>query len=67
MNLEYQLSLAAVGRLLHQTDLDEFNIKANDLREGRIDHLIVLVPQQPDLDETFNTTETPWVGAIQYA
>ena len=64
---EYQLSLAAIGRLLRQVDLDELSIKTEQFREGRIDCLIVLIPQQPDLDETFHTTVTSWAEAFQYA
>ena len=64
---EYQLSLAAIGRLLRQVDLDELSIKTEDFREGRIDHLIILIPQQPDLDETFHTVVTSWAEAFNYA
>ena len=64
---EYQLSLAAIGRLLRQVDLDELSIKTEDFREGKIDHLIVLIPQQANLDETFNTTVTSWAEAFQHA
>jgi len=64
---EFQLSLAAVGRLLRQVDLDELSIKTEQFREGHIDHLIVLIPQQTDLDESFHTVVTSWAEAFQYA
>ena len=64
---EYQLSLAAIGRLRRQVDLDELSIKTEDFREGRVDHLLILIPQQPDLDETFHTVVTSWAEAFNYA
>ena len=47
---EYSLSLSAIGRLLRQVDLDELSIKTEDFCEGRIDQLLILILQQPDLD-----------------
>ena len=64
---EYQLSLTAIGRLLRQVDLDELSIKTEDFREGRIDQLLILIPQQPDLDESFSTCVTSWDQAFEYA
>ena len=64
---KYQLSLAAIGRLLRQVNLDELSIKTEDFREGRIDQLLILIPQQPDLDEGFSTCVTSWDQAIEYA
>ena len=55
---EYQLSLAAIGRLLRQVDLDELSIKTEQFREGYVDRLIVLIPQQPDHGGSFHTTVT---------
>ena len=63
----YQLSLAAVGRLLRKINLNELSIKTEQFREGKIDHLIVLIPQQANLDETFNTIVTSWAEAFNYA
>ena len=63
---EYQLSLAAIGRLLRQVDLDELSIKTEQFREGYVDRLIVLIPQQPDRGGSFHTTVTSWAEAFQY-
>ena len=60
------MSLAAAGRLF-AVDLDKISIKAEKLHDGLVDHLIILVPQKTDLNETFNTTVTSWVEAFQYA
>ena len=62
---EYQLSLAAIGRLLRQVDLDELSIKSEQFREGYVDRLIVLIPQQPDRGGSFHTTVTSWAEAFQ--
>ena len=64
---EYSFSLSAIGRLLRQVDLDELSIKTEQFREGRIDCLIILIPQQPDLDESFHTVVTSWAEALNYA
>ena len=50
---EYQLSLAAIGRMLRRVDLDELSINTEDFRESLVDFLIVLLAQQSDLDESF--------------
>ena len=62
---EYQLSLAAIGRLLRQVDLDELSIKTEQFREGYVDRLIVLIPQQPDRGRSFHTTVTSWAETFQ--
>ena len=64
---EYQLCLAAIDRLLRQVDLDQLSIKTEDFREGRIDHLIVSIPQQPDLDESFSTYVASWDQGFECA
>ena len=64
---KYGLSLASIGRLLRQIDLDELSIKTEQFRVGRIDQLLILIPQQPDLDESFSTCMTSWDQAFEYA
>ena len=50
---EYQLSLAAIGRLLRQVDLDELSIKTEQFREGYVDRLIVLIQSNLTVVEVF--------------
>ena len=64
---EYQLSLAAISRLLRQVDLDELSIKTEQFRGGYVDRLIVLIPKQPDRGGSFHTTVTSWAEAFQSA
>ena len=65
--IDYRLSLAATGRLLRTVDLDEISREAEKFHEGLVDHLIILIPQQSDLDQTFNKTATSWAEVFQYA
>ena len=65
--IKFGLFLLAIGRLLRQVNLDVPSIKTEQFREDHIDHVIVVIPQQLDLDETFKKTVTLWAEAFQYA
>ena len=56
--IDYRLILAATGRLLRTVDLDNTIRKAEKFHEGLVDHLGLLIPKQPDLDQTFDKTAT---------
>ena len=55
---DYRLSMAATGRLLRTVDLDEISREAEKFHEGLVNHLVLLIPRQPDLDQTFDKTAT---------
>ena len=55
---DYRLSMAATGRLLRTIDLDNTIRKAEKFHEGLVNHLALLIPKQPDLDQTFDKTAT---------
>ena len=64
---EYGLSLACCGRLMARIDLDHLSHMIDRLETGEIHKLIVLIPQQNDLDHEFPPAVSSWNEVIHYA
>ena len=64
---EYGLSLACCGRLMARIDIDHLSHMIDCLVIGEIDELIVLIPQQSDLDHEFPPAVSSWNEVIHYA
>ena len=64
---EYGLSLACCGRLMARIDLDHLRHMIDRLEIGEINELIVLIPQQNELDQEFPPAVSSWNEVIHYA
>ena len=57
---KFDLSLAAIGRLLNLINIGDLSHRTEQLELCEIDDLIILIPQRNDYDDAFPTTVTSW-------